>query len=637
MLTIRRLFITLVLFATLLGVAGCAKQGFPSGGPKDQTPPVVTGTEPANGTTHFDTKEFVIHFDEYVTVKDAENNILVSPPMKHKPEYKTKGRGIVVKIKDTLRENTTYLFQFKEAIADFNEGNALPSFEYVFSTGGSIDSMTLRGSVLDAFTRKPRTETVTVMAYAESQITEYNSQKGDSAAHHSPDSIVAKVGPLYATRCDKEGRFALNHLREGRYMLFAIEDGDKNLRLNGDEAAAFLDSLVVAEKMPTPPDTTAKDTTVKDTTALPSDTATMQPAADSATAHTEASADSTLATQSLVTDHLLLMSQDKKEVQRVTKSGFVGKSRIQIVTQSPLSRHYRLLQLTADSTAPRLQLYHQPNPKGDTLTVWVGTAKCDSITLLLSDSTGLNDTLRLQYKETDKPLMGMKAPPQAKPRIIQSLVAANHPYFDTLWLKFANPVDGSCAKAADTAALDTAVLVTTLSDSSHSRCGIRLLRDSAFAPAAGIKAYIDFTGKPGEKYQFSIPEGLFCDIYQNRSDSVGIATEFTKTESYGNIVLTIESGTDSILTPPLILQLTNEKGDMLREQVVTRPGKHSFTHLKGGKYGFRAIVDSNGDGRWTPGNYWQHRQPEKILFFEKTLELRENWDMEEKWNLDSNP
>ena len=64
MLTIRRLFITLVLFATLLGVAGCAKQGFPSGGPKDQTPPVVTGTEPANGTTHFDAKEFVIHFDE---------------------------------------------------------------------------------------------------------------------------------------------------------------------------------------------------------------------------------------------------------------------------------------------------------------------------------------------------------------------------------------------------------------------------------------------------------------------------------------------------------------------------------------------------------------------------------------------
>ena len=145
---------------------------------------MVTGTEPESGTLLFDAKEFVIHFDEYVKVKDADNNILVSPPMKQKPEYKTKGRGIVVKLRDTLRANTTYLFQFKEAIVDFNEGNALPSYEYVFSTGSSIDSMTLRGTVADAFSRKPRTEPVTVIAWSESQ-------QSDSVG----DSIVAKVQP----------------------------------------------------------------------------------------------------------------------------------------------------------------------------------------------------------------------------------------------------------------------------------------------------------------------------------------------------------------------------------------------------------------------------------------------------------
>ena len=212
--------------AAALLAAACAKQGYPSGGPKDETPPVVTGTEPESGTLLFDAKEFVIHFDEYVKVKDADNNILVSPPMKQKPEYKTKGRGIVVKLRDTLRANTTYLFQFKEAIVDFNEGNALPSYEYVFSTGSSIDSMTLRGTVADAFSRKPRTEPVTVIAWSESQ-------QSDSVG----DSIVAKVQPMYVTRCDKEGNFALNHLREGRYLLLALEDGDKNLRLNGDEDA----------------------------------------------------------------------------------------------------------------------------------------------------------------------------------------------------------------------------------------------------------------------------------------------------------------------------------------------------------------------------------------------------------------
>lgn len=637
MLIIRRLFVTLVLFSTLLAVVACAKQGYPSGGPKDETPPVVTGTEPENGTLHFDAKEFVIHFDEYVKVKDADNNILVSPPMKQKPEYKTKGRGIVVKLRDTLRENTTYLFQFKEGIVDFNEGNALPSYEYVFSTGGSIDSMTLRGTVVDAFSGKPRTEPVTVIAWSESQ-------QSDSVG----DSIVAKVQPMYVTRCDKEGNFALNHLREGRYLLLALEDGDKNLRLNGDEAVAFLDSLVLAEKMPPPPDTTAKDSTARDTVdtlGLSDSLKTSQqfniPTRDSVDTLIGLS-DSLKTSQQIdlstttpdITKLALLMSQEKKEMQRITKSDFATKNRIEIVTQVPLSHRYSLRQLTADSTAPAVQLYHQTGSKGDTLTVWIGTTGCDSIVLELKDTTGLNDTLRLQYKEkkAGKSMPGLKG--ALKPSIMKSKVAASHPWFDTLWLSFSNPVKGVSEAWHDTAALDTAVRVMVMSDSSLSRCGIRLLHDPSLAPAIGMKAYLVFAGKAGEKYQFTVPEGLFYDIYQNKSDSVSFTTEFTKTESYGNIFITLESGEDSTFHSPLIVQLTNEKDDIVREQVVTQPGKISFLHLKGGKHGIRAIVDSNRDGKWTPGNYWQHRQPEAVLFFEKTLELRENWDMEEKWDIE---
>ena len=172
-----------LLFAIILLSAiavGCAKQGFPSGGPKDTQPPVAGEAMPPSGTTNFTAQSFYIPFDEYVVVKDAENNILVSPPMKRKPEYTPKGHGLMVKIKDTLRENTTYLFQFKGAIADLNEGNALESYEYAFSTGAILDSMTLSGTVLDALTLKAREEPVTVMLY--------ESSKGDSVVaketHH---------------------------------------------------------------------------------------------------------------------------------------------------------------------------------------------------------------------------------------------------------------------------------------------------------------------------------------------------------------------------------------------------------------------------------------------------------------------
>ena len=103
----------LVAVATLLVAlaSSCAKQGYPSGGPKDVTPPAVVSMNPPDRTLNFAQKEFFIEFDEYVTVKDAENNILVSPPMKTKPEYTSKGHGIRVRLRDTLQPASTYLFQ----------------------------------------------------------------------------------------------------------------------------------------------------------------------------------------------------------------------------------------------------------------------------------------------------------------------------------------------------------------------------------------------------------------------------------------------------------------------------------------------------------------------------------------------
>ena len=166
----RKLLIPCLL--ALLATA-CAKQGFPSGGPKDTAPPVPVGCQPANESRNFDGNRFFVEFDEYVVLKDAANNVLVSPPLKQTPEYKTKGRGFVVQMADTLQPNTTYLFQFKEAIADFTEGNVLPSYEYVFSTGDAMDTMMLAGSVLQARNGKPWTETVSVLALGAGAISKW--------------------------------------------------------------------------------------------------------------------------------------------------------------------------------------------------------------------------------------------------------------------------------------------------------------------------------------------------------------------------------------------------------------------------------------------------------------------------------
>ena len=570
----RRTTFTLLLLALLSALlpTGCAKQGYPSGGPRDVTPPKATATTPENGTANFADKEFRIAFDEYVVIKDAESNILVSPPMKHKPEYSTRGRSVVVKITDTLRENTTYLFQFKGGIADFNEGNPLPSFEYVFSTGGTIDSMTLRGTVVDALTQQPRKEAVTVTAYI-----------ADSVY----DSIVALEQPMYMTRCDAKGRFAFNHIREGRYRLFAFEDGDKNLRLGTSEAVAFLDSVLTSEPMPVPADTTAH-------------------AADSG------SVPQPLKKPPLPTEHRMQMSILTKETQRVDKSSFLSRGRIEIVTKLPLTDRYLLRPLEeSDET-----LYTRLNARRDTLSVWTGNETCDSLVLVLSD-TLLSDTLRLQYRQRS-------SRPSATPtRIaVKSLVAAKHPYYDTLRLLLPTPLaaDGIASWA------DTAVRVLDLSDSSTSFCPVRWEETTP----TRCQGHIAFEGKPGGKYRFTLAAGCCRDIYGHPNDSLVIVTEYTQPSLYGSITVALNTANVDPQEGPLQVQLLSEKGDIVQQQTPVG-GKVAFIHLKEGKYTLRAVADRDGDGQWTPGDYWQHRQPEQVYYLGKTLELRENWDMEEKW------
>lgn len=554
----RKIVVAIYIIIGMLAVVSCAKQGYPSGGPSDKTPPVVLSTLPANESLNFADNSFFIAFDEYVVVKDADNNILVSPPMKTKPSYSTKGRGIRVDIKDSLQPNTTYLFQFKNAIADFNEGNLLPSFEYVFSTGSSIDSMQLKGRVLDALTGAPRKEVVSVMLY-----------KIEGAVD---DSVVAKENPLYVTRCDDKGNFEFHYIQPGRYKVLALEDGDKNLRLGNVEAVAFADSLWTA-------------------------VATRSKEADS-------SANDSAKVQKAPADAVLLMSEPTTEVQRIIFSEFRTKGLALVATLHPLQ---------APSITPLCDSLHwRLNAKGDSIQLWTVAEGVDSMKFVLNDPSGIQDTLRLRYRPSKK--MGAAAANQTMP-LARVSVGSQMAFYDTVRLIFANPIT-ACQP-------DAMVLVTDLGDSSMRQCGLTLEAD-------GLSAKVLYGVQPGHKYNFLFAKGLFTDIYGTKTDSLMLTTETTTAADYGNLALNVSSDWQN-----LIVELLDEKDGVVRRVVVYEPKTTvRFEHLKEGKYRVRAIVDANGDGQWTPGDYWQRLQPEKVFYFGKTMDLRKNWDFEENWTID---
>ena len=118
----------LILWATALTLWACARPGTPDGGPYDETPPRVTGAQPADGATNSRSKNIEIFFDEYVKLERAAEKIVVSPPQINMPEISASGRKIKVKLLDTIQQNTTYTIDFGDAIVDNNEGNPMGKY-----------------------------------------------------------------------------------------------------------------------------------------------------------------------------------------------------------------------------------------------------------------------------------------------------------------------------------------------------------------------------------------------------------------------------------------------------------------------------------------------------------------------------
>ena len=213
-------------FIAYIGI-GCAQIGSPTGGPQDSIPPVLVSAYPAIRSTNFKDNKIVLTFNEYVDLQEIQTNVLVSPFPKVNPNITFKLKTVTVKLKDTLKENTTYAINFGNAIRDNNEGNPFKNFTYVFSTGNTIDSLTLNGKIVMAETGKADS-TIDVLLY-----------------RNAHDSTVQSRKPDYLTKLDREGNFTFTNLSEGHYKVYALKDGDGGKTYNSSvEVFAFYDTEI---------------------------------------------------------------------------------------------------------------------------------------------------------------------------------------------------------------------------------------------------------------------------------------------------------------------------------------------------------------------------------------------------------
>jgi len=212
----------------LLLLASCANIVTPTGGAKDEQPPQVVQATPENLSTRFTWNKITLTFDEYIKLENASQEIVISPAIEPEPKFHIKGRKLEIDFKGaTLDSNTTYTINFGESLKDVNESNPLPNFQYVFSTGDELDSLSISGKVMLANVGKPASK-VLVMLYKELN-----------------DSVLMTKKPFYFTKTDNNGNFRLNNLKQAGYKLFALKDENFNYRYDlPNEEIAFGDSAL---------------------------------------------------------------------------------------------------------------------------------------------------------------------------------------------------------------------------------------------------------------------------------------------------------------------------------------------------------------------------------------------------------
>jgi hypothetical protein len=220
MLNKKRLFLAPIFFGffAILLIYGCANRQLPQGGPRDHDPPKLLKATPANQTRFFKAKTIQLDFDEYFKLNSSYTEISMSPATAKLPEYKIKGKSLVINLKDTLEANTTYVINFGKAIADVNEGNVLKNFTYVFSTGEHIDSLSLSGNVINSITGEKEKD-ATVMLFTLKQ-----------------DSLLfGKKKPTIYTTTDTSGNFSLNNLHPDNYRIYALKEISPNKIYDNDK------------------------------------------------------------------------------------------------------------------------------------------------------------------------------------------------------------------------------------------------------------------------------------------------------------------------------------------------------------------------------------------------------------------
>lgn len=604
-LLIAKCQLSIILLAIFIS---CANMGNPEGGLYDEEPPKIVATYPTDKSTNIDTKKFTILFDEYVSIENATEKVVVSPPQLEAPEIKSSGKKIIVELKDSLKPNTTYTIDFSDAIVDFREGNPLGNYTYSFSTGEKIDTFEIAGNVLDASNFEP-VKGILVGLYDD---------LADSAFTTTPMQRVS--------RTDSRGRFIIKGVPQRPHRVYALQDMDQDFKFSQKgEAIAFTpEKFTPSTAMATRQDTLWHDSLHIDSIKQ-------------------------IRYQKFTPDDIVLLSFTEEQTDRHL---------IKAERQDP--EKFSLYFSYADGTEPTIRGLNfdekdkfviESSVKKDTMTYWLkDTALINKDTLTIELQYLMTDTLHQLVNQIDTLELHPKLSYERRQKLAQQefekwekeqnkLKKKGLPYDSIMPPKPLSMRIGNNKLAPDGIfeIIFSTPLQTFNRDSVHLYVQVDTLWYRApfemHRKANKLMEYeIIAEWRDGATYSLEFDTLAFSDIYGNVTHPQKIGIQIGNPDEYSSLTIMVSGAKADSLYVELL-----DKSDKPLRKAKVEDGLAEFYYLKPGEYYLRAFEDDNHNGIWDTGLYSENRMAERVYYYNKSVECKEKWDATMTWNLNALP
>ncbi len=597
--------ITVVLLFLGAFFSRCAHIMTPDGGPKDTIPPVIIALNPDNFTTNFKANKVYIEFNEYVQIKDQNKEMFTSPAMKKMPLVATRGKGIVITIRDTLKENTTYAIDFGSAIRDNNEGNPLNAMRYVFSTGDKVDSLMCSGYTADSYKADSVSRTYIWFYIADSL-----------PVTPDYDSTIFNRQPDVIARAQNNGIFIAQNLKPVDYRIYAFGDkNDNKMYEAGTDLVGILEGTYNPAKMPE--------------FAIWFDSLRMYPSAEPQL-------------------YFRMFTDKAFKNQRLVEAKRTDRKKLLLY----FNADYPDIESIRLDSIPSDKILYDPITKGrDTLNLWLDVPAENLPDTIKGEITYFRHDSVRQYVKTTEPLKMawryVESKEEQREREKEEKEREKAEKEGREWtpptkpnpFKYTTSAQGEInpEKGIDLTLTFPAVKFDTTSVKLYK---IEGKEGAATKQVEVAKHFVRDTlnmarweirskWEKNTKYRLYIPKQTITDVRGNQNDSISSDFATYDPEKYATIVLKVKSEPHR----KYIVQQTDSSGKTQQELTGVANGKYRLNYISPGEIRLRIIEDTNGNGVWDAGDVIKRLQPERAEMYindkgEDLFATKANWEIE---------